>query len=44
MSSYGNIHSYGILQLEMFIGKRPTYDMFQGTLNLHSLVQQALPE
>jgi serine/threonine protein kinase len=44
VSSYGDIYSYGILLLEMFTGKRPTDDMFQGTLNLHSFVQQALPE
>ncbi|XP_062156006.1 probable LRR receptor-like serine/threonine-protein kinase At3g47570 [Alnus glutinosa] len=44
VSSYGDIYSYGILLLEMFTGKRPTDDMFQGTLNLHSFVQEALPE
>jgi serine/threonine protein kinase len=44
ISSYGDIYSFGILLLEMFTGKRPTDDMFQGTLNLHSFVQQALPE
>ncbi|XP_062162111.1 probable LRR receptor-like serine/threonine-protein kinase At3g47570 [Alnus glutinosa] len=44
VSSYGDIYSFGILLLEMFTGKRPTDDMFQGTLSLHSFVQQALPE
>jgi serine/threonine protein kinase len=45
VSSYGDIYSYGIFLLEMFTGKRPTDDMFQqGILNLHSFVQQALPE
>jgi serine/threonine protein kinase len=44
VSSYGDIYSFGILLLEMFTEKRPTDDMFQGTLSLHSFVQQALPE
>ncbi|XP_062155284.1 probable LRR receptor-like serine/threonine-protein kinase At3g47570 [Alnus glutinosa] len=44
VSSYGDIYSFGILLLEMFTGKRPTDNMFQGTLNLHSFVQEALSE
>ncbi|KAL6125753.1 hypothetical protein ACLB2K_073807 [Fragaria x ananassa] len=38
------MYSYGILVLEMFTGKRPTDDMFQGTSNLHYFVKAALPE
>ncbi|XP_024167422.1 probable LRR receptor-like serine/threonine-protein kinase At3g47570 isoform X1 [Rosa chinensis] len=40
----GGVYSYGILLLEMFTGKRPTDDMFQGTSNLHNFVKVALAE
>ncbi|XP_035543117.1 putative receptor-like protein kinase At3g47110 [Juglans regia] len=44
VSSNGDMYSYGIILLEMFIGKRPTDDIFQGTLNLYSFVKTALPQ
>ncbi|CAN6565418.1 unnamed protein product [Malus baccata var. baccata] len=44
VSTYGDVYSYGILLLEMLTGKRPTYDMFNGGMNLHNFVMMALPE
>ncbi|KAK4579474.1 hypothetical protein RGQ29_029228 [Quercus rubra] len=40
----GDVYSYGILLLEMFIGKRPSDDMFKDGHNLHNFVEMALPE
>ncbi|XP_043694420.1 probable LRR receptor-like serine/threonine-protein kinase At3g47570 [Telopea speciosissima] len=39
----GDVFSYGILLLEMFIGKRPTDQMFTSDLNLHNFAKAALP-
>ena len=39
-----DVYSYGILLLEMFLGKRPTNDMFKDGLNLHNFAKMALPE
>ena len=44
MSTYGDVYSYGILLLEMFMGKRPTNNIFQNSLNLHDYVKATLPE
>ncbi|XP_065875973.1 putative receptor-like protein kinase At3g47110 [Euphorbia lathyris] len=37
----GDVYSYGILVLEMFTGKRPTDERFEGHLNLHNFVKNA---
>nr|XP_004309048.2 PREDICTED: probable LRR receptor-like serine/threonine-protein kinase At3g47570 [Fragaria vesca subsp. vesca] len=42
VSTYGDVYSFGILLLEMFIGKRPTDHMFMDDLNLHKCVKTAL--
>ena len=44
VSTYGDVYSYGILLLAMFIGKRPTENTLQDNLNLHEFVKAALPE
>ena len=43
-STMGDVYSYGILVLEMFTGRRPTYDMFKDGLYLHNFVKMALPK
>ena len=39
-----DVYSYGILLLEIFLGKRPTDNMFKDGLNLHNFAKMALPE
>ncbi|KAI8531158.1 hypothetical protein RHMOL_Rhmol11G0115800 [Rhododendron molle] len=43
-STVGDVFSFGILLLEMFTGKRPTDNMFNDHLNLHTFVKNALPD
>ncbi|KAJ9174768.1 hypothetical protein P3X46_013374 [Hevea brasiliensis] len=44
VSTSGDIFSFGIILLEMFMGKRPTDHMFQEGMSLHNFVKRALPE
>ncbi|RWR80222.1 putative LRR receptor-like serine/threonine-protein kinase [Cinnamomum micranthum f. kanehirae] len=44
VSTFGDIYSYGILLLEMFTGKKPTDEIFNGSLSLHQFAKLALPE
>ena len=43
VSALGDVHSFGILLLEMFTGRRPTDDMFKDDLSIHKFVAMALP-
>ncbi|XP_075648399.1 LRR receptor-like serine/threonine-protein kinase EFR [Castanea sativa] len=43
-SMEGDVYSYGILLLEMFLGKRPTDEMFKNDFNLHNFAKMGLPE
>ncbi|RWR80219.1 putative receptor-like protein kinase [Cinnamomum micranthum f. kanehirae] len=44
VSTFGDIYSYGILLLEMLTGKKPTDEIFNGSLSLHQFAKLALPE
>ena len=44
VSTIGDVYSLGILLLEMFTGRSPTDEMFNGSLDLHKFAENALPE
>ncbi|XP_060180570.1 putative receptor-like protein kinase At3g47110 [Lycium barbarum] len=41
---HGDVYSFGIVLLEMLIGKRPTNDMFGGDLSLHDFVRNHMAD
>ncbi|KAJ7950156.1 putative Receptor-kinase [Quillaja saponaria] len=43
-STLGDVYSYGILLLEMFIGKRPTNEAFKDCLTICQFAAMSLPE
>ncbi|CAO2815097.1 unnamed protein product [Amaranthus hypochondriacus] len=43
VSTSGDVYSYGIFLLEMFTGKRPTHQIFEGNLTIHDFVAQSFP-
>ena len=44
VSTEGNVYSFGVFLLEMFLGKRPTDEMIKDDLNLRNFVRMALPK
>ncbi|CAI9759220.1 unnamed protein product [Fraxinus pennsylvanica] len=43
-SPSGDVYSFGIVLLEMFIGKQPTNDLFEDGLTLQNFVKASLPD
>ncbi|XP_057781406.1 probable LRR receptor-like serine/threonine-protein kinase At3g47570 [Salvia miltiorrhiza] len=44
ISTQGDVYSFGIVLLEMFVNKKPTDDLFQDGSNLHDFVAASLPD
>ncbi|XP_042035865.1 putative receptor-like protein kinase At3g47110 isoform X2 [Salvia splendens] len=42
VSTHGDVYSFGIMLLEMFTGKKPTDDMFDGEMRLKEWVSESL--
>ena len=44
VSIFGDIYSFGILLLEIFIGRKPTDDIFKDGPSIHQFVTMAMPD
>ncbi|CAA2970140.1 receptor kinase At3g47110 [Olea europaea subsp. europaea] len=44
VSRLGDVYSFGIVLLELFLGKRPTDDIFKDGMTIHEYVARALPQ
>ncbi|CAL5040960.1 unnamed protein product [Urochloa decumbens] len=44
VSTYGDVYSFGIMLLEIFVGKAPTSDAFRDGLTLPEIVGEAFPD
>ena len=42
LSTNGDVYSFGIFLLEMFIGRRPTDELFKDDLSFHNFVKLAM--
>jgi len=43
VSTYGDVYSFGVILIEMFIGRSPTDDMFRDGMSLHYFAKASLP-
>lgn len=43
MTTQGDVFSYGVLLLEMLIGKKPTHEMFKEDLTISNYAKMAFP-
>ncbi|CAN6220172.1 unnamed protein product [Urochloa humidicola] len=44
VSTYGDVYSFGVMLLEIFVGKAPTSDAFRDGLTLPEIVSEAFPD
>ena len=44
VSSAGDVYSFGIVLLEVFLRRRPTDDMFNGEMNITKFVEMNFPD